>query len=444
MRFCTTTLGCKVNQYETQAIESLLKERGHELKKLGEGNDVCIVNTCAVTAESVRKSRQAIRRMKKHEPDAIIAVYGCYSQLEPESILKLEADIISGTADRQELVQRIETLANAANESQFPDNKETLVIAATEPQSPDITFEELPPGSASNRTRALLKIQDGCDNYCAYCIVPYARGRSRSLPLDRMVEYAKKLEEQGYNEIVITGIEISSYGKDFDQPQKNANHPLITAIKAISKAAPNSRLRLGSLDPAMLKDDFTKQLSEIPNLCNHFHISLQSGCDETLQRMGRKCNTKQVQKAIESLRTYFKDCGITADLITGFPGETEEEFKQTLAFIENAAFSDMHIFPYSLRTGTKAEKMPNQIDKNIRKERAKKAAASAKEMSADFKQAQIGKTASVLFEQEKDGLCIGHSSNYLEIAVKEKVGKNSIHNVKITTIKNGVLTGEII
>jgi len=445
------TLGCKVNQYETQAIESILKDGGHEMKIPGEGCDVCIINTCAVTAESVRKSRQAIRRMKKLEPEAIIAVYGCFSQLEPESVAKLKVDIISGTSDRLEFAQRVEdtgTVLLSYNKTRgrffCPPGGNTKTRGRFFCPPDGNTFEELPPGSASNRTRALLKIQDGCDNYCAYCVVPYARGRSRSLPLSRMAEYAKQLEEQGYKEIVITGIEISSYGKDFSQPPLTATPSLITAIRTISSAAPNTRLRLGSLDPTMLTDEFIIQLRDIPNLCDHFHISLQSGCDETLRRMGRKYNTKHVQKAIDSIRNYFKECGITADLITGFPGEAEVDFNRTMAFIKKAAFSEMHIFPYSPRPGTKAEGLPNQIDKKIKKERAQKAAAIAKTNANNFKQSQIGKTTQVLFEQEKGGFYVGHSSNYLEIVVKEKVEKNSIHNVKISAIKNNILTGEVI
>jgi len=432
------TLGCKVNQYETGAIESLLRDRGHESMNPGEGSDIVIINTCAVTAESVRKTRQAIRRMKKLEPNALIAVCGCYSQLEPEEVKKLGADIVSGTSDRQGFALKVESWSGGSP---------SVAAPAT------LKFEELPPGSTSNRTRALLKIQDGCNNFCTYCIVPYIRGRSRSLNLEKISEYAKQLENHGYKEIVITGIELSSYGKDLTPrvieapgPQSPCvpQEPLLTAIQTIHTAAPGARLRLGSLVPSIMTDDFCKELSKIPNLCNHFHLSLQSGCNETLKRMGRKYTADEVMKSIESIRTNFADCGITADLITGFPGETEEEFNQTLKFIETASFSDMHIFPYSERPGTKAAKMPNQLEKNIRKDRARAAAEKANKMAKDFKKSQIGKITKVLIEQEKSGFSSGHSTNYTEINIKGKVERNSIQNVKITALKNGKLYGEIV
>ena len=493
MRFCTITLGCKVNQYESQAIESILNNRDHVTSVLGKGCDVCILNTCAVTAESARKSRHAVRRMKKLEPEALIAVFGCYSELEPESIENLGADIISGTRDRQGFAAEVERLffqkdvtkhtakdatkhtakdtqkcLNENTRQHVPENaeKDTRQHAINHsPLASQNIFEELPPGSTSSRTRALLKIQDGCDNFCTYCIVPYIRGRSRSLPLERVAQYAKQLDEQGYKEIVITGIEISSYGKDLERKSNiiSLNNTengienyigndsdieqqiiLITALMVIQASAPSVRLRLGSLDPALLTGDFCYKLSEIPMLCNHFHLSLQSGCDETLSRMGRKYKTNQVLHTIKTLRRISNDCGITADLITGFPGETDEEFEKTLKFIKKAAFSSMHIFPYSLRPGTKAAKMPDQIDTVIRKERARRATEIAEAIEKDFKTAQIGKTVEVLFEQEKSGLYTGHSKNYLEISINEKVEKNSIHMVKIKTINNGILTGALV
>jgi len=515
------TLGCKVNQYETQAIERILCEYGHKLVDLGDGCDVCILNTCAVTAESVRKSRQAIRRMKKLEPNALIAVCGCYSHLEPEEVADLGVDLIGGAMDRREFALMVSEPCSRAftgqgdgssvpesgqgDGSSVPESGQGDGSSVPEPplkrecrlkkasgfktrqmNRPPVllSFEELPPGNTASRTRALLKIQDGCNNFCSYCIVPYIRGRSRSLPLTKVAEYAKLLEEQGYKEIVITGIEVSSYGIDLKK-QGNGSiratgsnpcegcttdgesvsvlnnnqlstfnfqlstfqpHPpsLLTAIQTIQTAAPSTRLRLGSLNPSLMTSDFCRELSKMPNLCNHFHLSLQSGCDETLHRMGRKYNTSQVLESIESIKKHFNDCSITADLITGFPGETKEEFKQALNFIKKAAFADMHIFPYSLRPGTKAAKLPNQVEKNVRKERAKAAIEIAAEMTNDFKQKQLGKTVEVLFEQEKTGYSTGHSTNYLEIYVKENIKRNSIQNVRITDLQNGRLYGEII
>jgi len=414
------TLGCKVNQYETLALEGILCKQGHELVNLGDGCDVCILNTCAVTVESERKSRQAIRRMKKLEPEAKIAVCGCYSKLKPESVKKAGADYISGIVNTK--LAKLGTVLLTIN-----DEKSTNNVSRTVPN-----FDELPPGSSVNRTRALLKIQDGCDKFCTYCIVPHIRGRSRSLPLERVAEYAKQLDKQGYKEIVITGIEISSYNKD-----------LVNAIKIISAEAPNARLRLGSLDPAMMTNEMCNKLSEIPALCNHFHLSLQSGCDKILNEMGRKYTTNQVSQNIEFLRTYFPGCAITADLITGFPGETDEDFNLTLDFIQKTEFSDMHIFPYSPRPGTKAADMANQIEQSIKKERARIATKTAKKMADSYKKAQIGKTLEVLIEQENNGCSKGHSGNYQLVNVKEKLKRNTIHNVTIKGIKNDILSGEI-
>jgi len=425
-------------------MENILCERGHRAVALGESCDVCIINTCAVTAESERKSRQAVRRMKKLEPNAMIAVCGCYSQLNTDAVRKLNVDIIGGVGDRLGFVANVDRLKQGDRYSASCVQKQGDRYTALSTHN----FEDLPPGNTANRTRALLKIQDGCNNFCTYCIVPYIRGRSVSVPLERIADYAVQLEEQGYKEIVVTGIEIASYGKDLMKQCTCPPASLLTATKAISEAAPNARIRLGSLSPSIMADEFCRELSKIPNLCNHFHISLQSGCDETLKRMGRKYSTKQVQKSIDLIRKNFgkndESCAITADLIVGFPGETEDEFIKTLGFIEKAGFSDMHIFPYSIRPGTKAVLLPEQIENSIKKERARRAAAVANEMADDFRKNQIGKTLTVLFEQEKNGISKGHSSNYLEVAVKEKVKQNSIKKVKILSNKNSILTGEIV
>ena len=427
MRFCTATLGCKVNQFETQAMESILISGGGILVKPGGGCDICIVNTCAVTAESERKSRQTVRRMKKLEPDALVAVCGCLSQLDPEAIKRLGADLIGGTGDRKGFVKEIETENRPLSHCLIDD------LA----QRPG--FEELQPGASSGRTRALLKIQDGCDNYCAYCVVPYVRGRVRSLPIKRIADQTRQLQKQGFLEIVITGIEISSYGKDL-----GSGPSLVDAVRETCVAAPKARVRLGSLDPRVLTEDFCRELSAIPNLCPHFHLSLQSGCDETLRRMGRRYSTSAVLDSIVSLRRLFPDCGITADLIAGFPGETDAEFMQTLEFIRSAAFSDMHVFPYSPRPGTRASDMPEQIEKNVRKERAGIAAAAASMMAHDFKLRQIGTTADVLFERKRGGFWTGLTGNYLEVSVRAGGSKNSVQTVEITDIVDGIAWGEIV
>jgi len=300
-------------------------------------------------------------------------------------------------------------------------------------------IEELPTGGSDNRTRALLKIQDGCGNYCSYCIVPFARGGVRSLPVERAADQARLLQEQGYREIVVTGIEISSYGRDLD-----GGFTLIDVVREINAAAPRARIRLGSLDPGALDVGFIAQLGTVPNLCAHFHLSLQSGCNETLRRMGRKYSLNDVREAMASLRRLFPDCGITADLIAGFPGETDREFEQTLEFIKSAAFSDMHIFPYSPRPGTRAADMPEHVEKRVKKERAAIAAEAAAGMSHDFRVVQIGKTVGVLFERKRGGYWTGHSENYIEVAVKVGGGKNEILPVRITGLADGTAWGIIV
>lgn len=427
MRFCSLTLGCKVNQFDTHAIEGILTSRGHILVGPGDGCDVCIINTCAVTAESLRKSRQAVRKMKKAEPEALIVVCGCLSQLDPSTAVSLGADIVGGSGERSALAQEIERLSDKAAPRIVLDDPENRRF-----------FEELPPGQAAGRTRALLKIQDGCDNFCAFCVVPYARGRSRSLPVERAVSFARSLDSQGFREIVITGIEISSYGKDLD------GKPTLTeVVREISFSAPRARLRLGSLDPGAVTESFCDELCLLPNLCGHFHLSLQSGCDDTLRRMGRVYKTDSVRMAVSMLRQRFPNCGITADLITGFPGETETEFMSTLNFVEEMAFSNMHIFPFSPRPGTLANDMPGQTEKSVRRERARLATVAAGRMAGTFRFSQIGKTTGVLFERKRGGCWTGLSENYIEVTVKNGGARNSVEKVKITGVDDGVVWGNL-
>jgi threonylcarbamoyladenosine tRNA methylthiotransferase MtaB len=376
-----------------------------------------------VTAESVRKSRQTIRRIKKQEQTAIIAVCGCYSQLEPDEVSTLGADFVSGTGDKVKLAQELQRFV-----AKHGEKHEDGGVAFSKRQHPR-------PPAFPKKTRAFLKIQDGCDNYCAYCIIPYARGHSRSEKTENILKEVKELHAQGYKEIVITGIEISSFGKDL----KNEN--LISILSKIAETAPKTRLRIGSLDPAILTQDFCADLAKIQNLCNHFHISLQSGSNETLARMGRKYKTEQVKKAMELLRKSFKDCAITADLIVGFPDETEKEFKETLEFIKEANFSTMHIFPFSPRPRTKAAEMQNQIERQVSKERAKIATETAKQSAKVFRENQIGKTAEVLFEQQKDNYSTGNTTNYIEVKVKGKYERNSIKKIKLTNIENDKMLG---
>ena len=441
MKFSTFTLGCKVNQFETGAIENILISHGHEHLKAGDGCDVCIINTCTVTATSAGKSRKAIRQLKQLEPNALIAVCGCLSQLEPESIVSMGVDIVGGSGDRHEFVKLLELYFDEKQRDLFP------LVALDEPNRRKI-YEDLPCGFAKNtgkrttqsRTRALLKIQDGCNNYCTYCIIPYARGHSRSLPLSKIGEQARYLKNLGYREIVITGIEISSYGEDL-----TGSTALIDALYEVDKAAPDVRIRLGSLDPGKITGGFISGISAIKNLCDHYHLSVQSGCDETLHRMGRKYSASGMLDAIYALRATFPNCGITTDLLVGLPGESDEEFEKTLHFIKKAAFSDMHVFPYSARPQTKAAKMPNQVPGSVKKSRARLASRIALEMSLNFKRSQIGRTVDVLFERKRNGLWNGYSTNYIEVSVKSEARnlRNCVKQVKIMAVEDGKVVGRV-
>ena len=421
------TLGCKVNQYETQAMESLLRERGFEIVTDSGGCDMVIVNTCAVTAESGRKSRQAIRRLKTENPDAVIGVCGCFAQIEPDSIAGL-ADVLGGSGDRRGF---IENMDRAYRERQ-------LIVDLDKPLKRR-EFENLPAGRLEGRTRAMMKIQDGCSNFCSYCVIPYARGPVRSMCLADCDAEAKRLGDSGVNEIMITGIEIASYGRDF---RDGTN--LIDAILTIAHAAPNTRLRLGSLEPRIITEDFCVRLKNLPNLCPHFHLSLQSGCDDTLRRMGRKYDTARFYESVTLLNEHFPDCGITTDLIVGFPGETEEEFAETLAFIEKCGFSRMHIFPYSVRPGTAAADMPEQVSKEVKHSRARRAAAVAAELERRFLEGRVGTVQPVLFETEHSGVFLGHAPNYCEVEVKGENLRDKVKNVQIISVNGDKLVGNII
>ena len=428
MKYIITTLGCKVNQYETQAMETILNERGHCACCDGELADAVIINTCAVTAESGRKSRQTIRRLRDENPGAVVAVLGCYSQLDPEETEKLGADVIYGTNDRVKFLDDIEKAMNCGEHSKAIDEP----FRRRE-------FEILPAGAVTGRTRAMLKIQDGCVNFCTYCIIPYTRGRLRSLPIEKAKEEAAKLNAAGYREIVLTGIEVASYGVDL--PGKPT---LADVICAVADSAPNARIHLGSLEPTVITEDFCIRLRDTGRLCRHFHLSLQSGCDRTLEAMNRKYDTAHFYHAVELLREYFPGCALTCDLITGFPGESEADQAQTLEFIEKCAFSAMHIFPYSRRPGTPADKMERQLDRSTKAKRAREAQRIADRMHRDFMLSSVGSVLPVLFETEEDGCSIGHSDTYILVKVPRTGLHGEVKNVRITGASGDELTGEII
>ena len=428
MKYIIYTLGCKVNQYETQAIEALLVSRGHKPCAEGEIADAVIVNTCAVTAEAGRKSRQAIHRLREENPGAVAAVLGCYSQLSPDAVQKLGADIVYGTADRLKLIDAVEKAVATGEGEQVLDKPFERRV-----------FEELPAGAVSGHTRALLKIQDGCVNFCSYCIIPYTRGRVRSLPMEAAVRQAAELDKKGYRELVITGIEIASYGVDL--PGKP---DLADVVCAIADAAPHMRLRLGSIEPSVITEDFCKKIADCGSVCRHFHLSLQSGCDATLKAMNRKYDTARFYEAMQLLRRYFPDCGMTCDVIVGFPGETEEHQLETLDFLKKAQFSDAHIFPYSRRPGTPADKMDGQIDRATKAKRSKQARAVVAETRSAFLESMIGKALPVLFETKEGECWQGHSDNYLEVRAEGENLRGTVHNVRIDAVSEGILVGNVI
>ncbi len=427
MRIAIYTLGCKVNQYETQAMEQELTRRGHEIVPFDGAADAYIVNTCSVTAVSDKKSRQMIRRCRKLNEHAVVAACGCYVQTHSDEAAGLGLDLIAGTGDRMAFLDLLE---QAAREKE----PLTLLDDALRRRA----FEVLPAGGMAERTRAMLKVEDGCVNFCTYCIIPYARGPVRSLPKAEAVAQTRRLREEGYRELVITGIEISGWGHDL----KNGE-TLIDLLEAVSEAAGDMRLRLGSLEPRTITEDFCRRAVRMPNLCPHFHLSMQSGCDGTLRRMNRKYDTARFYESVSLLRQYFDRPAITTDLITGFPGETEEEFAQTLAFIERCGFAAMHIFPYSVRPGTKAAAMPDQCTAAVKEQRAARAAETAEQMKQAYLRGCIGQTYPVLFEQEKNGLYVGHAPNYCQVGVRGEDLHNKIYGVRIVEVTEDMLTGEL-
>ena len=429
MRVAFYTLGCKVNQYETQALEQLFAGRGHTLVPFEGEADVYIINSCTVTAVSDKKSRQTVRQARKRAPGAVIALCGCYPQTHPEDIKELPVDLAAGTGDRVRFVELVEQAWAERQEK----------VTALDDAMKRRVFEPLPAGGLEGRTRAMLKVEDGCVNFCAYCIIPYARGPVRSLPLDEAVEQARKLEAEGYREVVLTGIEISAWGRDLKTGQT-----LVDLIQAVCAAVPDLRVRLGSLEPRTVTEDFCRRAATLPNLCPHFHLSLQSGCDATLRRMNRKYNTARYDESVRLLREYFADPGVTTDLITGFPGESREEFDQTLEFIRKCAFTAMHVFPYSRRPGTPADAMPDQVPKEEKEARAREAIALASELEVRWLESRVGRTLPVLFEEEKDGLWQGHAPNYALVRAAGENLHNRLADVKITGVGEGALAGIVL
>ena len=428
MKFGFFTLGCKVNQYETQAMEQILHQRGIETGDLKEPCDAYIINTCSVTAVADKKNRAVIRRVRRDAPNAVLAVCGCYTQHAAEKLEGMGIDVVGGSSQRVEFLEKV-------MEAVETRKKSTVLDAALKRRN----FEVLPAGGLEGRTRAMLKVQDGCVNFCSYCIIPYTRGPVRSAPLELAVEQARELVAQGYREIIVTGIEIASWGVDLPGKPK-----LETLLTAVCQAIPNLRVRLGSLEPRVITEEFCAAMAKLPNLCPQFHLSMQSGCDTVLARMKRKYDTARYLESVELLYKYFPGCAVTTDMIVAFPGETEEEFQESLSFIQKCRFADMHIFPYSRRPGTPADKMPGQLNNAVKEDRSRRAIAVAEEMNKAYREAMIGTKQEILFEEMQDGFFVGHAPNYMKIYMEGKDLHNEIRTVIVEKLhKEGLFATEI-
>ena len=424
MKFGFYTLGCKVNQYETQAMEQLLTAMGHTVGSISEPCDGYIINTCSVTAVADKKNRAVIRRCRREHPDAVIGVCGCYPQHDPAAAEALGVDVVGGSALREEFLSRmLECIAQRT--------PARVLDTALQRRS----FEVLPAGGLEGRTRAMLKVQDGCVNFCTYCIIPYTRGPVRSATVQLAVEQTRSVREKGFREIVVTGIEIASWGADL--PGKPT---LITLLEAVCEAAGDMRVRLGSLEPRVITGEFCARLKKLKNICPQFHLSMQSGCDTVLARMRRKYDTARYLESVTLLKETFPGCAVTTDMIVGFPGETEEEFAESLQFIRKCGFADMHIFPYSRRPGTPADKMPGQLGNGVKEERSRRAIAVAEEMARQYRESFVGKTLEVLFEEPDGAYFTGHTPNYLKVYRTGEGLHNQLLQVKITELyRDGLL-----
>lgn len=426
------TLGCKVNQYETNAMEQQFIKNNYEIVENTQKADIYVINTCTVTNMAERKSRQMLRRVKEINPSAVLVVCGCYAQVAKNELEQIpEIDIILGINEKNEIVQIVknymEKMAEQDKRSQEAEiddvskQKEFLDFG-------DVTYTE--------KNRAVVKVQDGCNMFCSYCIIPYARGRIRSRKIESVVSEIEKIAKEKIKEVVITGIHVASYGKDFDNENTSKKIRLIDLLEAINKIDGIDRIRLSSLEPTIVDEEFATRLSKLDKICDHFHLSLQSGCDETLKRMNRKYTTQIYRDAVATLRKYYPEASFTTDVIVGFPGETDEEFAKTYEFLKEIDFYRLHVFKYSPRRGTVAEKMPNQIDGNKKEERSNKLIELSNSTENKHNQSYIGKTVKVLFEEFEDGFFKGHTTNYMMVKVageEERSDKfvNKILDVKI-------------
>lgn len=426
------TLGCKVNQYETNAMEQQFIKNNYEIVENTQKADIYVINTCTVTNMAERKSRQMLRRVKEINPSAVLVVCGCYAQVAKNELEKIpEIDIILGINEKNEIVQIVEKYMEEMAEQDKRSQEEEIEDVSKQKEFldfGDVTYTE--------KNRAVVKVQDGCNMFCSYCIIPYARGRIRSRRIESVVSEIEKIAKEGIKEVVITGIHVASYGKDFDNENTSKKIRLIDLLEAINKIDGIDRIRLSSLEPTIVDEEFATRLSKLDKICDHFHLSLQSGCDETLKRMNRKYTTQIYRDAVATLRKYYPEASFTTDVIVGFPGETDEEFAKTYEFLKEIDFYRLHVFKYSPRRGTVAEKMQNQIDGNKKEERSNKLIEISNNAENKHNRNYIGKTVKVLFEEFEDGFFKGHTTNYMMVKVAGKEEQsdkfvNQILDVKI-------------
>lgn len=458
----TYTLGCKVNQFETQAMEQLFAQRGYRIGSFEEFADIYIVNTCTVTAMSDKKSRQMIRRAKKLNPLSALVVVGCYSQKAPEEVLAIEGvDLVMGTSNRDKVVDEVERLLSSSDEDFSRIRVEDIMKKRS--------FEQLEISDMRGKTRAFLKIQEGCDRFCSYCIIPFTRGPVRSQQLGPIISQVEKLAENGFSEVVLTGTHVASYGKDLDRQPLETGDPagqgrigeageaedgkekrrggvrLADVIEAAAKVEGIRRVRTSSVEPLIITEEFLSRVREVPEFCPHFHLSLQSGCDSVLRRMNRRYDTARYREAVHRIRSVYPEAAITTDVIVGFPGETEEEFDQTYAFLQEMNLYEMHIFKYSEREGTAAAKMKDRTSPEQKNKRSEILLALAQRNKRAFEERFLGTTEEVLFEMKTDQGWEGHTKNYLKVfADSEEDLEGCCRNVRLIARREEGILGELL
>lgn len=421
-------LGCKVNQYESEAIAELFAEKGYEIVGIDEEADVYVINTCTVTNFGDKKSRQLIRKVKRQNENAIVAVVGCYAQTAPQELMKVEGvNLVIGTKDRAQIVEMVEQY----DQSHGVENHVTDIMK-------ERVFEPLSIQKLANRTRAYLKIQDGCSQYCSYCIIPYARGPIRSREPKEVLAEVRRLADNGFKEVVLTGIHVASYGKD------RRDTSLLEILRQVHEVEGIERIRFSSIEPNVVTEEFAQAMAELPKVCDHFHLSLQSGCDKTLKEMNRKYDTEKYRQAAATLRKYLPHVALTTDIIVGFPGETEEDFQASYDFAKEIGFAKIHVFPYSPKRGTPAAARKDQLPNAVKSERSHKLIQLSDKMAADFLREYVGQDVEVLYERAlEEGTYEGHTTNYIKVRGRsEKDLTNQICRTHVTKAEAEELFGE--